>query len=166
MDPTKTKLTLPSWRRLALFCSVPLIPVLLPAQQTDTDESIDEESIVQLSPFEVDVSQDAGYYTAQTLAGGRMKSDLKDLATSVQVVTAEFLEDIGATGLDEVLVYTTNTDTVGSLGVSTGSEDTGGGATMSTQGARQNPGDANRVRGLGSATRTANYFETAIPEQP
>ncbi len=104
-----------------------------------------------------------GYYSAQTLAGGRLNSKLKDVATSVQVVTQEFLDDIGASGLDEVLVYTTNTDVAGSLGVYTGAEDTDGGATMSTHGARQDPGNANRVRGLGRATRTANYFETSIP---
>lgn len=148
---------------MACLLSMPLIPVLLPAQQSTNGENVDEESIIELSPFQVDVSEDVGYYSAQTLAGGRLNSNLKDVATSVQVVTEQFLEDIGASGLDEVLVYTTNTDVAGSLGVYTGAEDTDGGATMSTQGVRQDPGNANRVRGLGRATRTANYFETSIP---
>ena len=163
MAPLNPKLALPSWQRMALLLSLPLIPVLLPAQQSAADDNVDEETTIELSPFQVDVSEDMGYYSAQTLAGGRVNSNLKDVATSVQVVTEAFLEDIGAAGLDEVLVYTTNTDVAGSLGVYTGAEDTDGGATMSTQGARQDPGNANRVRGLGRATRTANYFETSIP---
>ncbi|MBC9868677.1 MAG: hypothetical protein F7O42_12505 [Opitutae bacterium] len=73
------------------------------------DEAGDED-IYQLSPFQVDESADSGYYASQTLAGGRVRTNLSDVATSVQVITEEFLEDLGATSLDEVLVYTTNTD--------------------------------------------------------
>lgn len=142
------------------FLSTLFIPLGLSAQ---SQSEVDEESVVELSPFQVDASEDQGYYSSQTLAGGRLQSNLRDVATSVQVVTAEMLEDIGATGLDEVLVYTTNTDVAGQMSMYTGAEDTDGGATMSSQNARQDPGNANRVRGLGAATRTANYFETSIP---
>ena len=44
-----------------------------------------------------------------------MTTALKDIATSVQVVTHEFMQDIGATQLDEVLVYTTATEAFGGL---------------------------------------------------
>ncbi|MDG2256645.1 MAG: hypothetical protein P8L49_17015 [Opitutaceae bacterium] len=154
-----TKLINRLMRWLALFSSAAIIPAVLHAQNdaSETDE------VYELSPFTVDDSKNQGYYSAQTLAGGRMSSNLKDVATSVQVVTQEMLEDIGATGLDEVLVYTTNTDVVGSMSNYTAAQDTDGGAVMSSQGARQDPGNANRVRGLASATRTANYFETSIP---
>ena len=86
MAPLNPKLALPSWQRMALLLSLPLIPVLLPAQQSAADDNVDEETTIELSPFQVDVSEDMGYYSAQTLAGGRVNSNLKDVATSVQVV--------------------------------------------------------------------------------
>jgi hypothetical protein len=131
---------------------------LLQAQATAEDD----EEVIELSPFVLDGSSDMGYYSSQTLAGGRMKSDLKDVATSVQVVTAEMIQDIGATSLEEILVYTTNTDVAGSMSNYTAADAAGDG-TLSSEVARQDPGNANRVRGLGSATRTANYYETSIP---
>lgn len=144
-------------RRLALIGSVFSVPALLTAQEVDEDDEVFE-----LSPFTVDGSEDQGYYSSQTLAGGRLKSNLKDVATSVQVVTEQMLDDIGATSMDEILVYTTNTDAMGSMSNYTGAESDGE-STLSSSSARQNPGDANRVRGLGRATRTTNYFETAVP---
>ena len=78
-------------------------------------QDTDDEELFELSPFEVDASADAGYYASTTLAGGRLQSRLEDVATTVQIVTEEMLQDIGATSLDEVLVYTTNTDVVGSM---------------------------------------------------
>ncbi|MDQ8179574.1 TonB-dependent receptor plug domain-containing protein [Pelagicoccus sp. SDUM812005] len=144
-------------RRLALIASIPLVPALATAQESDA-----EEEIFELSPFTIDGSEDQGYYSSQTLAGGRLKSNLKDVATSVQVVTEQMLEDIGATSMDEILVYTTNTDVMGSMSNYTAAE-ADGESTLSSSSARQNPGDANRVRGLGRATRTTNYFETSVP---
>lgn len=119
--------------------------------------------VLKLSPFVVDSSTDRGYYSSQTLAGGRLKTQLKDVATSVQVVTTEMLQDIGATSLDEVLQYTTNTDAVGVMSNYAGLQDGDGTGTLNQSEARQNPGDANRVRGMAAPTRTTNYFETLIP---
>jgi len=47
---------------MALLFNAPLIPVLLPAQQHTVDEDVDEKAIIELSPFQVDVSEDRGYY--------------------------------------------------------------------------------------------------------
>lgn len=126
-----------------------------------TPESPSE--VLKLSPFVVDSSGDQGYYSSQTLAGGRLKTELKDVATSVQVVTKEMLQDIGATNLDEVFQYTTNTDAVGAMSGFASLKDGDGTGTLNQSEARQNPGDANRVRGMAAPTRTANYFETSIP---
>jgi hypothetical protein len=51
MTPSIPQPTLPSWRRMALLCGLPLIPVLLPAQQSANPDSVDDESIIELSPF-------------------------------------------------------------------------------------------------------------------
>lgn len=148
-------------RSLALAISVPLLSPSLSAQERD-EATPDANEVLTLSPFEVDASDDTGYYSRNTLAGGRMNSNLKDLATAVQVVTPQMLEDIGATGLDEVLAYTTNTDAMGSMTTYSQLSDDGSGDLDQSE-ARQNPTAANRIRGLSAATRTTNYFETFIP---
>lgn len=121
----------------------------------------EDPSVYDLSPFTVDASEDSGYLANSTLAGTRIKSDLKDIGTSIQVVTSEFLEDTGATNINELLIYTTNTETGGSTGnfsgvsVSTGRTDTGE--------ARASPQSAQRIRGLFTADLTRDYFLTSIP---
>ena len=52
-----------------------------------------DEEVTVLSPFEVSPEEDRGYQASSTLAGTRMRTDLKDLASSVSVVTAQFLKD-------------------------------------------------------------------------
>ena len=63
---------------------------------------------VELSPFVVQ-DRTGGYYAAQTLAGSRLRQDLRDLGASIQVVTRDLLDDLGATGLEELLPFTTST---------------------------------------------------------
>jgi len=135
----------------------------LTAQDTESDE------VFELSPFQIDASNEQGYYSSQTLAGGRLNTDLKNIATSVQVVTKQFMEDIGATSLDEVLAYTTGTEAFGGLTdyqqISAGltNDDQQRPGDLDNSGARQNPDAASRVRGMTAPTRTTNYFASSIP---
>jgi outer membrane receptor protein involved in Fe transport len=117
---------------------------------------------VELSPFVVQ-DRAGGYYAAQTLAGSRLRQDLRDLGASIQVVTRDLLEDLGATGLDELLQFTTNTEVGGIGGNFTGAID-GGTGDVSTDSARRGGADgATRVRGLAAPSRARNYFPTGIP---
>ncbi|MDQ8183563.1 TonB-dependent receptor plug domain-containing protein [Pelagicoccus sp. SDUM812005] len=141
-------------RKLALFASVPLVPAVMLAQE-------DEEEIFELSPFTVEGAEDQGYYSSQTMAGGRLRTELKDVATSVQVVTEQFIEDVGATSIDEILAYTTGTEAAGSM--SDYLQVAGENGDLNQSETRQNPDAALRVRGLAAPTRTTNYFESAIP---
>jgi hypothetical protein len=62
----------------------------------DAPESRSEEPVV-LSPFVVGATEDKGSYRANsTLAGTRVRTDLKDVASAVTVVSAQFLQDTGA----------------------------------------------------------------------
>ncbi len=146
-------------RRLALIATVPFVPLLLTAQDSDEDE--DDEEVYELSPFTVEGEDDQGYYSSQTMAGGRLKTELKGVATSVQVVTEQFIEDIGATTLDEILAYTTGTEAVGTMNDYFQLEGGQSGGTIDQSEARQNPEAALRIRGLAAPTRTTNYFESA-----
>jgi outer membrane receptor protein involved in Fe transport len=144
--------------QLPMLCTL-LLGGQLPAQvapapaATTPPPGEKKSEIVALSPFEVDASKDTGYYSAQTLAGGRLNTNLKDIASSVQVVTKEFMEDIGATSLDEVLAYTTNTEAMGPMSTFSATADPSGSGVLDQSEARQDPAGANRVRVLPDGTR-------------
>lgn len=63
---------------------------------------------VELSPFEVRADADVGYQAGNTVSGSRLNSRLKDTPASISPFTAEFLSDIAATNLEEMLGYATN----------------------------------------------------------
>jgi hypothetical protein len=122
--------------------------------------SVDDETIV-LSPFVVDASEDKdGYLATSTLAGTRIRTDLRDVASAISVVTAQFLKDTGAKNAQDLLVYTTNTEVGGVHGNFSGA---GGSQTYSESGNLLHPNNNTRVRGLDSADNTRDYFLTEIP---
>ncbi|WP_164975997.1 TonB-dependent receptor plug domain-containing protein [Oleiharenicola lentus] len=124
----------------------------------NTEES--EETLV-LSPFVVDASEDAdGYAAKSTLAGTRVRTELRDVASAISVVTQQFLQDTGARKSEDLLVYTTNTEVGGIRGNFSGA---GGGATYNEAGNLLRPSNNTRVRGLDSADNTRDYFLTEIP---
>ncbi len=66
-----------------------------------------EEPVV-LSPFVINSTKDYGYTATNSLAGGRMSTSLQELASSVSVMTREFLDDIAATDLQMAANYFPN----------------------------------------------------------
>lgn len=128
------------------------------APATSTDQ--DEQPIV-LSPFVVDASEDAGSYRAtSTLAGTRVRTDLKDVASAISVVTKQFLQDTGSKNNQDLLVYTTNTEVGGVLGNFSG---VAGGGQFHEEGNLLRPQQNTRVRGLDAADNTRDYFLSDIP---
>lgn len=109
-----------------------------------------KEQVVQLSPFEVRVDSDTGYVGQNTLAGSRMSTNLKDLAAAISPMTAEFLQDIAATNIEQAMEYGMN-------------------ARMETDDGRvagpvaslynDTPAREIRIRGLPGGSRTVNYFK-------
>ncbi|NDV61666.1 hypothetical protein G0Q06_04310 [Puniceicoccales bacterium CK1056] len=126
------------------------------AQDSDTTEN-GEEAVFELNPFIVESSGDSGYLATSTLAGTRINTELKDVGASVSIYTEEFLKDIDATKIEDILTYTTS-------GEGGGSEGNFGGFTgESSDEVRGNPSGVNRFRALAPATRTRDYFESTIP---
>jgi hypothetical protein len=124
-----------------------------------TTTSEQEEPTV-LSPFVVDASEDKGSYKANsTLAGTRVRTDLNDVASSISVVTAQFLQDTGATNNESLLIYTLNTQVGGLQGNFAGNV----AGTSVFQEPLTNPNTNTRVRGLTAADNTRDYFLTDIP---
>lgn len=77
---------------------------------TSPASSAGETDAVVLSPFTVSGDQDNGYQAANTLAGSRLNTKLSETPASVSVFTEEFLKDLGATGLAQVLEYGVNSN--------------------------------------------------------
>lgn len=63
---------------------------------------------VQLSPFVITSEAESGYMAKETLAGMRIKTDLKDVGAAVDVLTEKFLDDVGAVDMNQALKYVVN----------------------------------------------------------
>jgi outer membrane receptor for ferric coprogen and ferric-rhodotorulic acid len=75
-----------------------------------------KEETIQLSPFEVAAEKDDGYRATSTLAGTRLRTDLRDVAGSISVITKDFMNDIAANNLGDLLAYTAGTEVDGLAG--------------------------------------------------
>lgn len=114
-----------------------------------------------LSPFEVKSTEDRGYNATSTLMGTRLRSDLKDLAASISVATKDFMDDINATNLSSLFIYTLGTEVGGANGNYSGLSDPAAGNDFNDAIGQASP--ATRIRGLLSADRTRDYFISDIP---
>jgi outer membrane receptor protein involved in Fe transport len=83
---------------LAQSTSVPSVHSLTPPS----------EEAVELSPIEVRVDRDNGYYTPDTLSGGRTNTALKDTPAALTVLNRQFLDDIAATDIYQAEIWTVN----------------------------------------------------------
>lgn len=71
-----------------------------------TESDLDEETIV-LSPFLVESSEDADSYRANaTLAGTRVRTELRDVGSAVSVITEQFLTDTNSRNAADLLSST------------------------------------------------------------
>lgn len=128
-----------------------LVAMTLAASVFSQDRDADSSEVFDLSPFVITSEEDTGYAATNTLAGTRLRSDLKDLAGAVQVVTEEFLEDTGSTNAEDLFLYTTSTEVAGPDG-----NFGNGGAD------RRDSNGSTRVRGLAEPDRTRGYFLSDI----
>ena len=101
--------------RLGLGLSIVALVALARAQSVTTPPAAasvakDETGPVVLSPFSVTADTDIGYQAGNTLAGSRLNTKLSETPASVSVFTEEFLKDLGATGLAQVLEYGVNSN--------------------------------------------------------
>lgn len=127
------------------------------------NSSSPEDDVVVLSPFVVSGQNDEnGYAVKDTLAGTRVRTDLRDVASSISVVNAKFLQDVGATNNQDLLKYTTNTEVGGVSGNFSGMGNTFVQGISETN-ALLRPSQNTRVRGLDSADNTRDFFQSDIP---
>ena len=125
-----------------------------------TTQAPEDDDTIVLSPFVVEADEDQGYQAKSTLAGTRVRTELRDIASSISVVTKDFLQDTGATGNESLLQYTTNTEVGGTWGNFSG---IAGANQYNDTGSLLRPSNNTRVRGLDAADNTRDYFLTEIP---
>lgn len=90
------------------------------------------EEIVALPEFSVSGGKDEGWVATNVLSGTRTNMNLRDLPRSMQVVTSEFLADIGALTLTDATDYMSGITNVG------GQDQTNDSNTYQVRGFRQN----------------------------
>lgn len=82
-----------------------------PAEPKSETEKKDPKDIpVELSPFVVLSDTEKGYQATETLAGMRIKTDLKNVGAAIDVLTEQFLNDVGVTNMFDALGYMANMD--------------------------------------------------------
>src|SRR5687768_7286827 len=81
-----------------------------PAAPTGNSVSGRESDPIVLNPFSVSSERDVGYAAGDSVAASRFNTRLMDSAATISVFTEQFLKDLGATTLAEVLEYGVNSN--------------------------------------------------------
>lgn len=121
-----------------------------------------QSEVVVLSPFTVSSTTDQGYRATSTLSGTRINTSLRDIGTSIQAITREFLEDTGITDVTELLQYTTSTEVTNGAGGNY-SNASGSTSVFSSDSNLRASSSPTRIRGLADASISRNLFATGIP---
>ncbi len=90
--------------RVTLAGASLLAPVLLLAQATATPAQ-PSEPVFQLPAFSVTTSQDRGYRAGNSVSATRIDTPIKNLPFSVNAFTEQFITDIGARALEDILNF-------------------------------------------------------------
>lgn len=150
----------------AVWSTLCLVATSLGAQSTATGLSNVEarkEDPIHLSPFTVTAQTDVGYLATETLAGTRIKSNIRDVGATISIVTKQFLEDTGIKNASELLVHTAGTETGGSMGNFSAVTFSSRFGEAEPAGMLRTPQFATRVRGISAPDLTRDYFLTRIP---
>lgn len=120
------------------------------------------DDVVVLSPFEVQATSGRNSYTMDsTLAGNRLSTQLRDIGSSLTVVTSQFLRDTGATDNTSLLQRIGSAE-VGGVNGNFASPGPGTTSSLLTEDTIK-PSEGTRIRGLAAADNTHDFFLSDIP---
>ncbi len=138
---------------------------------TPTPSDVNGTPTIKLSPFEVTTNRNQGYFTATTLAGTRMSTNVVDLPGSITIVSKQQMDDTNSFDINDVLRFESNTEGASTYTPVTGTNATergnvtdvlsgAGGNILSGQvnayGSASTAGQ--RVRGVGSPDNEEDNF--------
>lgn len=109
-----------------------------------------KDAPVELNPFVISVERDDGYAPTETLSGTRLKTQAKDVASAISIISADMLSDLGALNFNDVLDFLPSTARYQS---NEGDLDNNG----------QRTGNPYTVRGFRSDSLTTNFFTAMTP---
>lgn len=113
------------------------------------DSSPEDGEVFELTPFSVDASYDSGYRATNTISGSRLNTKLKDIPMPIEVITEEFVDDIGATDLREALMYSAGILTTSQNDAGSNNSNVGTGDVHNPEGATANKTSTSyKVRGF------------------
>lgn len=98
----------------ALFLSFAVLLVPFTQGQTPAAASAEDETVVQLSPFEVQANADVGYATTNAITATRFNAALENLPVNMNIFTQEILEDFNLPFANDAARY--NASSTGSQG--------------------------------------------------
>ncbi|MCG8526927.1 MAG: hypothetical protein MI748_11135 [Opitutales bacterium] len=109
-----------------------------------------DEDIYELSPFVIQTEE--GWSATESLAGSRLKTDLKDVPAAIEVMTLDFMDDFGVNDMEEAIIYSLNV---------VGPEDrvTGNGFGFGVDQIR----NFSSIRGIAGAQLSRNFFAIQMP---
>jgi iron complex outermembrane recepter protein len=150
--------SLPSRRACAGLAVLLLAPLAGFAQTAAPATPVQTgEEVLTLSPFVVSVTQDTGYAATETLAGTRLRTDLRDVASSLAILTPELLRDLGTTTMEDAISFVASGDRVvvpdslsGGNGITGGNFRFGAGQNIS-------------IRGVPVGGSSTDFFSTEAP---
>ena len=106
-EPKSTFAAIAGWFALGAATAM---PAQTPSAASATPAA---DQMVQLTAFEVASTRDSGYRATNSVSGTRVNVKLMDVPQTISVLTSDFIQDIGATDLDEALIYTSGVGTAG-----------------------------------------------------
>lgn len=99
-DPMKRNPIAAALSGLVALAATPFTPA-----QNIADTPPPAERPVELSPFRVDATKESGYLASTATSGTRLNMPIRDLPMQLEVLTRDFIEDIGAYDFKEALQY-------------------------------------------------------------
>lgn len=122
---------------------------ILPLRALAQEQNDEDPELVELSPFVVTPDSTKGYYASETLSGTQLKSEVRDLANPITILTEEFMQDIGAVNYQEALEFLPSTREFK-------------GDASDPESVSNRTGTPYTVRGFTSNTLTNNFFTTRV----
>ena len=137
---------------VALCALYPFAPIQAQTAPTSPAKAAVSDEVIELSPFITNSASEQGYVATSSLAGSRVNTPLKDIAAQIDVMTLEFINDIGATTIEESVAFSTNNNNITD-------QNTGPNGGITTKRA------SGRARGFDAITTSADFYATNLPSE-